>query len=83
MREKLAVRIIDGHAVTIPIRLWAGVILISAKDFTPKAMRKGNYYVPVSRKSRAGIAYNSAIPIDKMNYMVQAGRVSQVPVFRG
>lgn len=82
MREKLAARSVDGHVVTVPIRLWAGVTLISAKDFTPKAMRKGNYYVPVSRKSKAGVKYNSVIPVDKMNYMVQAGRVSQVPVFR-
>ena len=83
MREKLAVRSVDGHAVTVPIMLWAGVTLISAKDFTLKTKRKGNYYVPVSRKSSNGIVYNSVIPIDKMNYMVQAGRVSQVPVFRG
>ena len=83
MREKLAVRIIDGHAVTIPIRLWAGVILISAKDFTPKAKRKGNYYVPVSRKSSTGVVYNSVMEVDRLNYKVQAGRVSQVPVFRG
>lgn len=83
MREKLAVRTIDGHAVTAPIRLWAGVTLISAKDFTPKAMRKGNYYVPVSRKSGNGVVYNSVMAVDRLNYKVQAGRVSQVPVFRG
>lgn len=83
MREKLAVRSVDGHAVTVPIRLWAGITLISAKDFTPKAMRKGNYYVPVSRKSGNGVVYNSVMAVDRLNYKVQAGRVSQVPVFRG
>lgn len=83
MREKLAVRSVDGHAVTVPIMLWAGVTLISAKDFTPKAMRKGNYYAPVSRKSGNGIVYNSVMEVDRLNYKVQAGKVSQVPVFRG
>ena len=83
MREKLAVRSIDGHAVTVPIRLWAGITLISANDKTSKAMRKGNYYVPVSRKSSTGVIYNSVMAVDKLNYMAQAGKVSQVPVFRG
>lgn len=83
MRERLAVRSVDGHAVTVPIMLWAGVTLISAKDFTLKTKRKGNYYVPVSRKSSTGVIYNSVMEIDRLNYKVQAGRVSQVPVFRG
>ena len=83
MREKLAVRTVDGHTVTVPIRFYAGVVLIDAKTKTPKVLRKGNYYVPVVRESKAGVKHNSVIPIDKMNYMVQAGRVSQVPVFRG
>lgn len=83
MRERFVARTIDGHAVTVPILLYAGVTLVDAKDKTSKALRKGNYYVPVSRQSKCGKTYNSVIPIDKMNYMVQAGKVSQVPVFRG
>ena len=83
MREKLTTRTVDGRMVTVPIMFYAGVTLIDAKDKTPKADRKGNYYVPVSRKSVNGVVYNSVIPIDKMNYMVQAGKVSQVPQFRG
>ena len=83
MREKLTTRTVDGRMVTIPIRFYAGVVLKSAKDFTPKAARVGNYYVPVTRESKAGVKHNSVIPIDKMNYMVQAGRVAQIPQFRG
>lgn len=83
MREKLTTRTVDGRMVTIPIRFYAGVVLKSAKDFTPKADRKGNYYVPVTRESKAGVKYNSVMPIDKMNYMVQVGRVAQIPQFRG
>ena len=83
MREKLTTKVVDGRVVTIPNRFYAGVVLKSAKDFTPKAQRIGNYYVPVSRKSKAGVEYNSVLPIDKMNYMVQAGKVAQVPQFRG
>lgn len=83
MRERLTTRNIDGRLITVPIMFYAGVTLIGAKDKTPKAYRRGNYYVPVSRKSRNSVIYNSVMPIDKMNYMVQAGKVSQVPQFRG
>ena len=81
-RERLAVRTVDGHAVTIPVIFYAGTTLKSASDKTPKAMRKGNYYVPVSRKSNNGVEYNSVIPIDKYNHMVQVDRCKQIPTFR-
>lgn len=83
MREKLAVRSIDGHAVTVPINFYAGVVLIDAKTKTPKAMRKGNYYIPVERKSGNGVVYHSVMPVEKFNHMVQANRCRQIPTFRG
>ena len=39
MRERFVARTIDGHAVTVPILLYAGVTLVDAKDKTSKALR--------------------------------------------
>lgn len=78
-RERVITRWVDGQQVLIPIRFYAGITLIDAKDKTTKPKRKGNYWVPVTRKSGNGVIYKSVIPIDKFNYMHQAGRVSQLP----
>ena len=39
MWERFVARTIDGHAVTVPILLYAGVTLVDAKDKTSKALR--------------------------------------------
>lgn len=80
-RERVTTVNIDGRLELIPIAFYRGITLVGAKDFTPKAMRKGNYYVPVITETRKGLQYKKYMPVDKFNYMQQANRVSIIPVF--
>ena len=73
-------KVIDGQVIPIPIRLWAGVTLINAKDKTAKRDRKGNYYIKCHNVSRAGVIHNTVMPVDKFNYKYQAADAGNVPI---
>jgi hypothetical protein len=79
-RKRFNNKVIEGQVFPIPIRLWANVDLIDAKDKTTKAKRKGNYYIPVRTISRNGVVYNKYMPVDQFNYKYQAGDAGNLPI---